>query len=132
MKTYKDIYEFPLHQAKYGSWVYDKIGNFVFQFEPRFDEKGQYEKGWKEFEQNVLNCLNEVKNLELRVETIFTLKEGNIFITQNNNTLHIITIRGWGNLTGIGAHNLSGEEASNIQDTFAEFILNKLNNYEKI
>ena len=36
-------------------------------------------------------------------------------------------IRGWGNLTGAGAHNLSVEEAANIQDTFADFIVERLN-----
>ena len=35
----------------------------------------------------------------------------------------LILIRGWGNLTGAGAHNLSVEEAANIQDTFADFIV---------
>lgn len=131
MKTYKDIYKFPLRKAKYGSWVYDAESNFVFQFEAKF-EKGDYQKGWQEFEQKIIDCLNDVKPLELKEKSNFSLSEGNIFITQNGIKSHIITIRGWGNLTGIGAHNLSGEEAANIQDTFAEFIVNKLNNKEKI
>jgi len=38
-----------------------------------------------------------------------------------------ILIRGWGNLTGTGAHNLKEEEAANIQDTFAEYIVEQLN-----
>ena len=33
MKTYKDVYKFPLRLAKYGTWVYDDTGHFVFQFE---------------------------------------------------------------------------------------------------
>ena len=128
LKTYKDIYKFPLHKTKYGSHVNDAEYNFVFQFEPKFTEKGNYAEGWKEFEDKVLNCLNDITPLELENKSIFTLDEGEIFINQGDVKSHIITIRGWGNLTGIGAHNLSGEDASNIQDTFAEYIIQKLNN----
>ena len=48
------------------------------------------------------------------------------FILDNDHN-KLILIRGWGNLTGIGAHNLSVEEAANIQDTFADFIVERLN-----
>lgn len=39
-----------------------------------------------------------------------------------------ICIRGWGELTGIGAYHLTVEEAEKIQDDFRDFIINKLNN----
>ena len=35
--SFKDLYQFPFHQAKYGSWVYDANSNFIFQFE--FDNR---------------------------------------------------------------------------------------------
>ena len=35
-------------------------------------------------------------------------------------------IRGWGNLTGVGAYNLNGDYATKIQDTLAEYIIEKL------
>lgn len=130
MKTYKDIYVFPLKPANGGGWVFDQNGNFVFQFEAQF-EGGNYAKGWKEFEDKVLDCLNGKNHLKLTTESYFIHKEGQIFIKQEDNNKLIITIRGWGNLTGIGSHNLSGEEAANIQDTFAEFIVNKLNELKK-
>jgi hypothetical protein len=38
-----------------------------------------------------------------------------------------ILIRGWGNLTGTGSYNLDGEYAGKIQDTLAEYIVEKLN-----
>ena len=128
MKTYQDIYEFPLHKSKYTSWVFDKKGNFVFQFEPKFTKEGEFLEGWKDFEDKILDCLNGKSNMNY--DGVFTLENGEIFAQKTgiNIVLHIITIRGWGNLTGIGAHHLSAEEATNIQDTFAEFIINKLNN----
>lgn len=128
MKTYKDIYKLPLRKAKYGSWVYDSNSNFVFQFETKYDENGNYLFGWVDFENRILDCINGISPLVTQSDTVFTLNEGDIFIIQSGIKSHIITIRGWGNLTGIGAHNLSGDEAANIQDTFAEFIIKQLNN----
>jgi hypothetical protein len=126
MKTYKDIYKFPLQKSKFISWVYDKKSNFVFQFEPKFIN-GDYAEGWKEFEQKVIDCLNSKTPLKTINKSNFIHKNGEIFAVQGENKAHIITIRGWGNLTGIGGHNLPSEDAANIQDTFAEFIINTLN-----
>lgn len=127
MKSYQNIYQFPLRKSKYTSWVFDAKGNFVFQFEPKFTKEGEFLEGWKDFEDKILNCLNGEYNMNY--DGVFTLKDGDIFSqkTGNDKVIHIITIRGWGNLTGIGAHHLSAEEATNIQDTFAQFIINKLN-----
>ena len=33
------FYKQPFHKAKYGSWIYDSQGNFVFQFETLFNKK---------------------------------------------------------------------------------------------
>lgn len=122
MKTYKDIYVFPLRKSGRSSWVYDQKGNFVFQFEPKFDEKGNYADGYKEFEEKVIKFLNG-ESVERKSKNTATVKNGEILLGD----VHVITIRGWGNLTGCGAHNLPAEEAANIQDTFAEFIVDRLN-----
>jgi hypothetical protein len=37
-----------------------------------------------------------------------------------------ILIRGWGNLTGTGAHHFSEEKAVKIQDDFRDWIIYKL------
>lgn len=120
MKTYKDIYKFPLRKNTYGTWVYDQESNFVFQFEPKYSN-GEYAEGWIDFEKKVLQTLNGCHE---KFEGKFTAKNGEIFY----NDLHVITIRGWGNLTGTGARNLPAEVAANIQDTFCDFIVNTLNN----
>lgn len=121
METYKDIYKFPLKQWDSFSRVDDAKGNFVFQFEPRFNN-GDYQDGWKDFEKKALAVINGEDNFK---ETKFHSEEGQIFV--DGDTVPIITIRGWGNLTGIGAHNLPADEAANIQDTFTEFIVERLN-----
>ena len=120
MKTYKDIYKFPLRQWSYGSWVSDSVGNFVFQFEPRFT-KGDYAEGWQELESKALDAINGRGFFDKEVYH----EQGEIFVKGDSEA--IITIRGWGNLTGTGGHNLKAEEAANIQDTFAEFIVEQLN-----
>lgn len=111
MKTWKDIYELPLEQDPYGSWVYDQKGNFVFQFE-KVNEKNQ---------QDILDILNGLQ--KPATEHSFINDDGEIWMDDER---HIITIRGWSNLTGTGAHNLPAEEAANIQDTFAAWIIEKL------
>lgn len=111
MKTYKDVYELPMKES-YGR-IYDQKGNFVFQFMID-DEKAK---------QKTLNVINGKENLK-NPDLLFKHEQGRIV---DKSGLSIILIRGWGNLTGTGAMNLSDEEASNIQDTFANFIVERLN-----
>lgn len=118
MKSYKDIYVFPLRVR--GSWVLDHLGQFVFQFEPKFDKKGNFAEGWKDFEKRVIYALNGIPQ---KFKHSFEAKDGEIFC----NGIHVMTIRGWGNLTGIGGHNLPAQEAINVQDTFCAFIIETLN-----
>jgi hypothetical protein len=111
MKTYKDVYQLPLENRH--DWIYDQNNNFVFQFMID-DEKT---------EQKILDIINGKENFK-NLDLIFKHEQGQIL---DKSGLPIILIRGWGNLTGIGAKNLSVEEASNIQDTFADFIVKRLN-----
>lgn len=116
----------PFHQAKYGSWVYDGKTNFVFQFDEvtKYDEKGNYLDGIKELRQEVILSLNSINH-----EPVNGLK---LSVNENdpteilNNGLVFITIRGWGNLTGIGANNFSEDKATKIQDDFRDWIIYKL------
>lgn len=110
MKTYKDVYELPLRVDDIG-WVRDEKDQFVFQFQ--FDEK--FLQG------NIISVINGTEKPKYQHE--FIHKEG--IISEGCNDF--ILIRGWGHLTGIGGLNLSTEEACNIQDTFAEFIVEQLN-----
>ena len=123
MKTFKDIYKFPLRNNELCGWVYDSADNFVFQFEPRFNNKGDFQDGWQDFETQVLDALNGKQ--PMKGGQPYHFKEGEIFRANDNKA--VITIRGWGNLTGIGAHNLPAEDAANIQDTFGNFIVETLN-----
>lgn len=116
MKTYQDVYELPLRQCEFSSWVYDTKNNFVFQFENGKEEERQLMI-------KVINGTETLKNKDIK----FDHQEGYILMHGKTVVSKVILIRGWGNLTGCGAMNLPAKEAANIQDTFAEFIVNQLN-----
>ena len=112
--SFKDLYNFPFHQAKYGSWVYDADSNFIFQFEIK--DEDTREKCLK-----ILNGdFTPTKSNE------FVHDSGMIYLIKDGERFPFILIRGWGNLTGIGGYNLDGNYADKIQDTLAEFIVEKL------
>lgn len=113
--SFKDLYKFPFKKSDHSSWVYDDKGNFIFQFEN--DTKG--------FQKKVLEILNEetleYNRREVRVEGGFVQAK------IEGSWVNLLLIRGWGNLTGAGAYNLDGEYAAKIQESLAEYIVEKLN-----
>ena len=124
MKSELEFYKQPFRKIKYGSWVYDADNNFVFQFETRFNAKGDYEDGELELQQQVLESLNSTDHKPIIGKKFFANPNdgGEIWYDE----IHFITIRGWGNLTGIGAHNFDAEKAAKIQDDFCDWIIYKL------
>lgn len=117
-----NFYTRPFKEDKYSGWVRDAKGNFVFQFEGDFDEKGNYVEGYKELTKEIIFALNDI---DLKPVNGLKLELKNGIEIYKDNKLFIL-IRGWGNLTGIGAHNFSGEKASIIQDDFVKYLLHKI------
>lgn len=112
--SFELLYKFPLRSAKYGTWVYDDNSNFVFQFEGASEDVRAKILG-------ILNgTITDYKRRDVKYE------RGYIKVKYLDKWLNLLLIRGWGNLTGVGAYNLSGEYAAKIQDTFAEFIVSEL------
>jgi hypothetical protein len=112
--TFKDLYTFPFHQAKYGNWVYDADSNFIFQF--LFNNE--------ETRSKTISILND--EFKSEKENKFVHEDGTIYFYKDGELKEFILIRGWGNLTGTGGYNLDGEYAGRIQDTLAEYIVEKL------
>ena len=129
MRKAKELlfYNRPFHEAKYGSWVYDAHSNFVFQFDEvkRYDEKGEYLKGIKELRTDIINSLNSDEHLPIEALNLKVNPKSTNEILNNDELF--ITIRGWGTLKGIGAHNFPAEKATKIQDDFRDWIIQKLN-----
>ena len=113
-KTFRDVYQLPFHRRTLvDTWIYDEGNNFCFQFEKYRDELNIL----------LLQVINGDRNLENENLT-FHHKDGEII---DNNGNHLITIRGWGNLTSPNCLGFSPEEAANIQDTLADYIVHQLN-----
>jgi len=117
MKNWNDIYELPLEDSYIDDGfrskrITDKKGSFVFEFL----------KVGNNTQEEILNVINKDVKLINR-ELTFTHADGYISV----NEMQVIMIRGWGNLTGTGGFNLSNEDAANVQDTLAEYIVSKLN-----
>lgn len=113
MKTFKEVYKMPFEKWDESGWIYDQDSNFCFQLEFINAEK----------EQIMIDVINGETNLQNK-EVNFYHKNGEIW---NNSGTHVITIRGWGNLTSPNCFGFSDEEACNVQDTLAEHIIERLN-----
>ncbi|MCT3673303.1 hypothetical protein HZQ94_08905 [Elizabethkingia anophelis] len=114
-EAFSRVYKLPFYQMDSHSWVYDDGDNFAFQFE--VDNEA--------IQKRMLDAINGNIQLENN-DLVFGYKNTEVFkINEENKPL--ITIRGWGRLTGIGGLNLSFEEASNIQDSLGEYIVEQLN-----
>lgn len=117
MKTFKDIYELPF-KLQIGIRVLDSKNQFAFQF-LTFDD---------DMNGKILDIINGGKN-NIKDSMTFVHKNGYITTDKGGS---LILIRGWGNLTGVGGHNMPREDAMNVQDTLAEYIVEKLNNKNNI
>lgn len=107
--SFTQIYELPLRQDKRSHWVYDQKGNFVFQFETD-------DRILREGLMMIINGEMDAVAKDVR------LYRGEVYIDNES----VITIRGWGNLTGVGAYALTEAIAGRVQDTFGEYLVNKL------
>lgn len=107
--SFRDIYIEPFEDMMGMGRIYSG-DNFTFQFLA----------GGEETKQKCLQILNgEVK--EYKRQNI-THKNGEISVDGHP----FILVRGFGNLCGGGAYNLSVEYASKIQDSLEEYIVEKL------
>lgn len=118
MKDYKlDFYTLPFSDYSECGRICDADNNFAFMFVPLLKDE-QINK--------ILVSLNSEEHKPLKYKEAITLNYVKEVGVINMNTKPFIIIRGWGNLTGVGGHNLSGERAVEIQNNLAEWIISKL------
>ena len=110
--SFRDLYKEPFREWEYLSNRVYSGEEFAFQFEFF---------GAEEIRKKVIKILNqEITDYERQeVEN----RNGEIFVKGK----HFITVRNWGKLHGSGGYNLNTEHAGKIQDTLAEYIVEKLN-----
>lgn len=77
----------------------------------------------QETKQRIIDALNSEERIPNKARLTIDPENSGMILNKGEN---FILIRGWGNLTGTGGHNLSAEEAIKIQDNFRDWILWKL------
>lgn len=117
---WKSVYKFPL-ELKYSTKVMTPDFEMAFDFIPSFIKDIETLQISLEDKQKIVRILN---GSDEKVKTLsnYSYKNGTIFV----NELALIWIRGWGHLTGQGGFRLKEEQAIEIQDGFANFIISTL------
>ena len=110
---WREIYQLPLRSDS-GGYVWSNNGTMTFTFDFDYDY-GIIEK--------IVEKLNG--DSSIKFDSDFTIQDGIDFYYARE---YAFCIRGWGHLTGTGALHLSGNEAVSIQDGFAKWVLETLNN----
>lgn len=118
MESFSKYYDMPLRvddYCPYYVWTKDNEMAFNYLDEERIDNRDLVEI------YEIVNAING-----------YGPGKFNTSINPNRNDIIQIDgvdkllIRGWGNLTGQGAHNLSNEEAIKVQNDFAKWIVEQL------
>lgn len=112
MKDWKDVYKLPFKLDSYGQHVFDSRNNLVFEFDEYIANPS-----------TLLKAINDEKVIEQKANLTYNEKDQCIYVDNEP----VISIRGYGYLTGIGGLKLSHENAAHIQDTLAEYIIEQLN-----
>jgi hypothetical protein len=104
------FYKLPFYVDDYIGWVYDADDNFMFQIK----------SGPKS---TIVERLNKVERVPNKASLTIDAENSGMILNYGD---PFILIRGWGNLTGTGGHNLPAEEAVKIQDNLRDWIMWKL------
>lgn len=118
---FKEVYKFPL-EYKYGE-VFTANFKIALDFSMNVLVK----------KHKVINILNGVTE-KLNVLGTYHYEHGSVYITHEGIKSSLMTIRGWGYMTGQGGLGLDIDTALKIQEEFGNYIVELLNkaNYEPI
>lgn len=113
--NWKDVYKLPLHVQELEdghvlNYVWAENGAMSLMFGRGITEHDKY---------MIVKVINGDIN-----KAIPELSYDNGTIKHGDRDL--VTIRGWGHLTGVGGLNLDGEKAAEIQDEFAKYVFERL------
>lgn len=107
--TWEEVYKLPLQCNMYcPSIVFDSNNNHALDILTDDDE----------FVKEIIDVLNGMSDKKFEI-----IEQRPTKIKLQNAT---IVIRGWGHLIGTGGLHLPEEEAAQIQDSFQEWVANKL------
>lgn len=119
MESFKKYYKFPLRIDEYcQEYIWTDDDQMALNY---LDERKLYKQKDTAEITAIVNVINGegVGNFDASI----SLEESDIIQINGEDKL---MIRGWGNLTGTGCHNLKPEEAIKIQNDFAKWIVEQL------
>lgn len=133
IESWKDVYKLPLFIEPYCPFMvmtYDKQRAFDFEWEAWEDYDRKFDESTEKLKPIIVDKIN---GKDVKIEHLSNFKydgDGMIMATYDadGKEYDIMLIRGWGHLTGIGALHLDHEFAAKLQDDFAKYIVDTLNN----
>jgi hypothetical protein len=115
---WREVYQLPFTYDVNGGYVWANNGTMTLTFD--FD----YDYGERRcIAKKIVDKLNG--DTSIKFDSDFTLYD-NIYFHYGKE--FVFCIRGWGELTSQCCRNLTSEDAANVQDNFAKWILETLNN----
>lgn len=124
MEKFKNYFKFPLKMWEdFYIKVFTDDDKMAFDWLCRIPDDIKFK---------MLDVINGNAPAMQKVPKLFRHEAGEIYCkflggSNEGQEIKILRIRGWGMLTGTGGYNLDSDEAAEIQDTFAEYIVDKLN-----
>ena len=112
MKTWTDVYKLPMKMDYYGGYIFDSRCQMMAQFVGEMEEDNS----------DMFDCITK-KYTELDAEFEYRQRDQMVLADGEE----VISIRGYGYLTGVGGLKLPHDEAAKIQDEFGQYIVDKLN-----
>ena len=113
--NYKEVYQFPLHMDSFCS-LYVYSNNKVMTFEVLSENAKKIKE--------IIDVINGLSN-----KTYEKVSYSDEVIHVDNEPMFLI--RGWGHLTCTGGLGLKPKDAAHIQDSFCNFVVDKLLNGSK-
>ena len=108
--TWQEVYKLPLRLDDWFGYVWTNTNGMALQFHRDVKEEDQVK---------IVKAINGINKYKIPL-----LKNNSCDFYENDE--YIFCVRGWGNLTGVGALNLTEKEAIKIQDKFIDYIKTKL------
>lgn len=120
IRSFRDVWSFPLNYDGLGK-TWSLVDEMAFDFE---NENTAIREAFKYV---LVDCLNdEFVDSPLDKNTVLIYSEGDIFLNSVDDKNRLLSIRGWGHMTGIGGLQLTAKRAADLQEEFAQFIIKRL------
>lgn len=120
---WQDYFKAPFHSDEYGMYCFDSEDNICLQYDS--DRTGYNGHILKEIV-CILNGISVKCSYDINKATVVKNATDCFVMFENGDCL---TVRAWGYLTGV--KHLSNKDAAAVQDSFLDYIVNKIKESQK-